>query len=205
MLASSGMINLYQVDGEPYFYFPTWEKHQTVRATKSKFPEPQASEQVQATASRCKQAQADVPVIQSYSYSESESIIENDNAVLLTQNSSAGPGRADYQNVMNTYNEFCSPPLPKVLQLNETRKKHIKTGDVTLNKNGLSWRYYFSLVAGSDFLTGRDGRWLNCSFDWLIKPANMLKVIEGNYTNRPSVGQIEKEDAAIREWEDRHK
>ena len=80
VLASSGMINLYQVDGEPYFYFPTWEKHQTVRATKSKFPAPpttQASELVQADASNCKQTQANVPVIQSYSYSESKN--ENDN------------------------------------------------------------------------------------------------------------------------------
>ena len=204
VLASSGMVTLYSVGGEPFFYFPTWEKHQTVRAKKSKFPAPQASEQVQAIASNCKQMQADVPVIQSYS--ESESVIENDNTVLLTQNSSAGPTRADYQNVINTYNELCSPPLPKVQQLNEARKKHIKTGDIRLIKDGLSWRYYFSLAAASDFLMGRDGRWLNCGFDWLIKPANMLKVIEGNYANRLPAerARSEEDDAAIREWEERH-
>ena len=39
-LASSGMINLYEVDGESYFCFPNWEKHQQIRAKKSKFPEP---------------------------------------------------------------------------------------------------------------------------------------------------------------------
>ena len=65
VLASTGMINFYCVDGESYFYFPTWEKHQTIRAAKSKFPEPQAVEQVQADASNCTQMQADVPVIQS--------------------------------------------------------------------------------------------------------------------------------------------
>lgn len=205
VLASSGMINLYQVDGEPYFYFPTWEKHQTVRATKSKFPEPQTSEQVQATASRCKQAQADVPVIQSYSYSESESIIENDNAVLLTQNSSAGEGRTDYQSVAKAYNEICVPPMPQVQQLSEDRKKHIKTGSDRLKKAGLSWQDYFSLAAASDFLMGRDGRWPNCGFDWLIGPKNMLKVLEGNYANRSTASQAQQEkEAAIRAWEERH-
>ena len=65
VLASNGMVTLYNVDGEPYFYFPAWEKHQTVRAAKSKFPAPQASEQVQADASGCMQPQADAPGIQS--------------------------------------------------------------------------------------------------------------------------------------------
>ena len=39
-LANSGMINLYEVEGESYFCFPNWEKHQQIRAKKSKFPEP---------------------------------------------------------------------------------------------------------------------------------------------------------------------
>ena len=38
-LANSGMINLYEVDGESYFCFPNWETHQQVRAKKSKFPQ----------------------------------------------------------------------------------------------------------------------------------------------------------------------
>lgn len=39
-LASSGMITLYDVDGESYFCFPNWDKHQQIRAQKSKFPAP---------------------------------------------------------------------------------------------------------------------------------------------------------------------
>ena len=53
-LATIGMINLYEVDGELYFCFPTWEKHQTIRAKKSKFPAPESScKQMQADASKC--------------------------------------------------------------------------------------------------------------------------------------------------------
>lgn len=39
-LAGMGCILLYQVDGESYFCFPNWSKHQRVQQKRSKFPEP---------------------------------------------------------------------------------------------------------------------------------------------------------------------
>lgn len=39
-LANTGMIKLYEVDGESYLYFPNWDMHQQIRAKKSKFPAP---------------------------------------------------------------------------------------------------------------------------------------------------------------------
>lgn len=39
-LAAAGMITLYESEGEPFFYFPKWTKHQRVQTKKSKFPEP---------------------------------------------------------------------------------------------------------------------------------------------------------------------
>jgi uncharacterized protein YdaU (DUF1376 family) len=50
------------------------------------------------------------------------------------------------------------------------------------------WRDYFGYVAQSDFLTGRKtgrgGEAFECNLEWLIRPKNMVKVIEGNYENR---------------------
>lgn len=40
LLANSGMITLYEVDGESYFCFPNWSKHQRIQTKKSKFPDP---------------------------------------------------------------------------------------------------------------------------------------------------------------------
>ena len=40
VLANTGMINLYEVDGESYLYFPKWEKHQRMRNKFSAFPAP---------------------------------------------------------------------------------------------------------------------------------------------------------------------
>lgn len=68
-LAGIGCVSLYEVDGKPYLYFPTWESHQTVRNQKSKYPAPAEGQQLQAVESNCKQLKANAPVIQSESES----------------------------------------------------------------------------------------------------------------------------------------
>ena len=40
-LASAGLVFLYECDGKPYLYLPTWNDHQIVRAKKSKYPAPE--------------------------------------------------------------------------------------------------------------------------------------------------------------------
>lgn len=40
-LARVGLITLYESDGKPFLFLPTWNEHQNVRAKKSKFPEPE--------------------------------------------------------------------------------------------------------------------------------------------------------------------
>ena len=46
------------------------------------------------------------------------------------------------------------------------------------------WEEVCNRIEASDFLTGRkDGKW-SASFDWIIKPENWVKVMEGNYDNR---------------------
>jgi len=56
------------------------------------------------------------------------------------------------------------------------------------------WRHYFSVVADSDFLTGKArpangyGAPFKATFDWLIEPENAVKVMEGNYDETHSSG-----------------
>ena len=91
------------------------------------------------------------------------------------------PERTDYQGVLDAYHECC-PSFPVVIKLTETRKRAIKA---RLKDYGLDEiKRAFSLAGQSDFLKGSSG-W-QASFDWLMKPANMTKVLEGNYTNRAS-------------------
>lgn len=89
--------------------------------------------------------------------------------------------KAECQAVVDEYNRICTS-LPLCKALSETRQKALAgakklLGDVTFTT-------YFKRVEDSDFLTGRDGRWQGCGFDWILKKANLLKVMEGNYDNK---------------------
>ena len=43
------------------------------------------------------------------------------------------------------------------------------------------WIGLFKQIDESDFLSGRSGDW-SATFDWVMKPANMVKILEGNYS-----------------------
>jgi hypothetical protein len=47
------------------------------------------------------------------------------------------------------------------------------------------WRGYFQYVGNSDFLTGKtNSPFMGCNLEWLVRPSNFVKVIEGNYENK---------------------
>lgn len=61
-LTSVGLVVLYEHDGKPYLYLPSWVNHQSTRAKSSKYPEPNLI-QTQSHESICNHMQADVPDI----------------------------------------------------------------------------------------------------------------------------------------------
>ena len=74
-LVIAGLVVLYEFEGKPYLYLPTWNDHQNVRAKRSKYPSPEGC--VIAHENICNHMYADVPVIQSESESESKSKRDN--------------------------------------------------------------------------------------------------------------------------------
>lgn len=62
-LANAGLVTLYEFEGKPFLYLPTWNAHQSIRAKKSKYPDP--ADCTKPSEIICKQMQADVTVIQS--------------------------------------------------------------------------------------------------------------------------------------------
>lgn len=49
----------------------------------------------------------------------------------------------------------------------------------------LAWlERFFGYVAGSDFLTGRTGKFSGCDLGWLMNEENFAKVVQGNYENK---------------------
>ena len=65
-LVKAGLVHLYESEGKPYLYLTTWNRHQTVRAKRRKYPDPEETcKQMQADDFKRNQPQANVPVIQS--------------------------------------------------------------------------------------------------------------------------------------------
>ena len=92
----------------------------------------------------------------------------------------------DYQSVINSFNSICQS-LPKVQKLTDTRRKKIKSTSRLLGK--MTFEEVFYKVESSDFLSGRNGKWTACCFDWILNPPNLTKIIEGNYNNKQSQQQ----------------
>lgn len=68
-LEAAGLIATYSVEGHPYLHFVKWDRHQQIRAKRSKYPEPPAEdtegENVISNDINGNHLQANVPVIQS--------------------------------------------------------------------------------------------------------------------------------------------
>lgn len=96
-----------------------------------------------------------------------------------------GVNPCPYQTIVDLYHEKL-PMCPRVAKLTDNRKSHVRARWKTDLETLAKWRNYFDYVAESPFLTGRtDGNHgrppFISDFDWLIKPANVVKVAEGKY------------------------
>lgn len=103
-----------------------------------------------------------------------KNIEENNNTNVLADDKRQ---RVDYQHIVDLYNSTCKS-FSKVMALTDKRKKAIKS---MLNRYTESEVLkVFEKAEASDFM--KSGSW--CGFDWLMKEANFVKVIEGNYDNK---------------------
>lgn len=87
-----------------------------------------------------------------------------------------------FSQIQEMYNTTCIH-LPKCQALSDRRKKAIKARF----ENGMTiddFKKVFEKAEASSFLRGKNDRDWQASFDWLIKDANMVKVLDGNYDNR---------------------
>jgi len=87
---------------------------------------------------------------------------------------------------VDLYHKYC-PSLPKVVKLSDTRKKYIRARWKEYPELQF-WEQFFKRVEASDFLTGRadygNRKPFIADFEWLVRPSNFLKVLEGKYDNR---------------------
>lgn len=82
--------------------------------------------------------------------------------------------------IFELYNRICTS-YPKVTVFSENRKKAVKARLKTYSVS--DFEKLFTKAQESDFLKGKNNRNWSTNFDWLVKDANMAKVLDGNYDN----------------------
>lgn len=85
----------------------------------------------------------------------------------------------NYNALMNTFNRMFEGKLPKVSSMTEKRKKAVKARACENGKTSIM--AVFNNVLHSAFLLGRNEQNWRCDFDWIFRPTNFIKILEGNY------------------------
>jgi len=133
-LANTGMIVLYENDGESYFYFPKWGDHQRIQSKVRKYPDP-AQSTVSHGESPC--------VTVSHGESPLESRIQNTESNPNTEESStrAKHKYGEYKNVLLTDEEYAKlqEEFPDYEQRINRLSEYIAT-------NGKSYKSHYAVI-----------------------------------------------------------
>lgn len=92
--------------------------------------------------------------------------------------------KVDYGKLLEFFNQTISESgsvIKEIRQLTERRKLAIQARARENGKESLM--EVIKQAAKSDFLNGRNDRGWVADFDWLMRPNNFVKVLEGNYNN----------------------
>lgn len=94
--------------------------------------------------------------------------------------------KSECQRIVDMYHSICVS-FPAVRAISDARRKAIRA---RLNTYTLEdFRTMFENAEASSFLKGSNNRNWIANFDWLIKDANMAKVLDGNYEDKQSQRQ----------------
>ena len=97
-------------------------------------------------------------------------------------------GESECAEVVSRFNSICVS-LNKVSRMTEPRRKAVQSALQAVGQEKL--KELFRKAEASDFLTKRNSSGWKAGFDWLMKPENYTKVLEGNYDNRNSAQTVQ--------------
>lgn len=118
---------------------------------------------------------------------ETETELEIDREIEIESEERRKTNKIDYQQIADMYNNTCVS-FPRLSKLSESRKKAIKARLQTYSVE--DFQRMFEMAEGSSFLKGANNRNWSATFDWMVKDANMAKILDGNYQDRQSEPQI---------------
>ena len=189
-----GMVEI--VDN--FLQLPSWEKYQSVDGMDKIREQNRIRKQRQRERARLQLSSSHVTVTYGHATEEDkEEDKERDKEGDREKEKEEKENQADkppasprspipYESIRNLFNLTC-PSLSRCKAMSEARKKAIKarySSGYTLD----DFTILFEKAEASTFLKGGNARNWRATFDWLIKDANMTKVLEGNYDDRGKGG-----------------
>lgn len=116
-----------------------------------------------------------------YSFSEINPYKSENNSTKESKEKKSKGKKSIYERIRAMYNETCVS-FPRCASLSDNRKKAIGARLKTYSFD--DFKSLFEKAEASAFLKGANNRNWNATFDWLIKDANMAKVLDGNYDDK---------------------
>lgn len=177
-LKNAGLLKLYLVDGKQYLQVTTWEKHQQIRAKRSKYPSP--DDQNTPSEINCNQMITNVPVFEmrnSYNVSNniSDSVSENG----VPPEKTSGEKYNEIYNHWNNKNIIVHKNMTTNIQravlsaLKDYSVEEIKTAitnyALILHGDEYFWNYKWTLV---EFLGRRNGNNIERFLDLEVAKSN---------------------------------
>ena len=101
----------------------------------------------------------------------------------------------NYQQIADMYNDICIS-FPRITKLSETRKKAIRARMKQYTTDDFC--KMFELAERSSFLKGQNARNWSATFDWMLKDANMAKILDGNYEDKKEGEDIGEQSSESR-------
>lgn len=106
--------------------------------------------------------------------------MENEDANEIDNKNSNKIEEFDFSEIVNIFHSVCIN-CPKVSKITDSRKSSISA---RVKEHGLEvLGDVFKKVSDSDYLCGKVNGWI-ASFDWILTPANFIKILEDNYKNK---------------------
>ena len=209
MICDSDLIRLYEVDGKRFGFIPKFRQRIRLRAFKHPLPPKslmlddedalnKINELPLKVSATCGEVQTVVSNMRpkAEAKAKAEAYINTVNSPPSGEHEDARLPKCEHQPVIDLYHKHL-PTLRRVEVWNETRKGYLRqrwrevADEMSKEKQVLSadvlewFSDFFQHIGQSRFLTGRvndkNGRAFAADLEWIIKPSNFAKIVEGKY------------------------
>lgn len=93
-----------------------------------------------------------------------------------------GPAPCPHQKIIDLYHTHL-PELRRVREWTKVREQHLQSRwrEKPERQSLEWWERFFKYIAKSEFLMGRTEKPFSCDLEWIVRPTNFVKIVEGKY------------------------